>query len=156
MTAADLKTREIVETMVGYQELVEKAVMLAFDPVAHAEGLLPLKAFQVDSRFLQKFHQLESDPSQINRMRARDILVEVRSAASEGGLAAAAAPREVCATETKAQCMRWGCVSVLLSLAGADQHSKRFSLGALSSQLEPGTASPRALLESVADARAFR
>ncbi|KAL8444383.1 hypothetical protein Emag_005478 [Eimeria magna] len=74
---SDCFQREIVESLAAYQELVDKAVVLCFDPQKHAEGKNAFKAFRVNPSFLSKFSAYEADVAQYSKLTAADILTEV-------------------------------------------------------------------------------
>lgn len=74
---SDSKQKEIIESLVAYQELVDKAVVLCFDSQGHAEGRNAFKAFRVNPEFVPKFHSFEADVSQYSKITADEILVEV-------------------------------------------------------------------------------
>lgn len=74
---SDSKQKEIIESLVAYQELVDKAVVLCFDSQRHAEGRNAFKAFRVNPEFVPKFHSYEADVSQYSKTTADEILIEV-------------------------------------------------------------------------------
>lgn len=74
---AELQQKEVLESLVAYQELVDKAVVLCFDAQKHAEGRNAFKAYRVSPDFLHKFHSFEADVTQYSKLSPSDILVEV-------------------------------------------------------------------------------
>ncbi|OEH79399.1 eukaryotic initiation factor- subunit 3 [Cyclospora cayetanensis] len=68
--------KEIIESLVAYQELVDRAVLLAFDPQRLSNGRIPFKAYRVKPEFLPLFHAYEADVAQYSKITAADILVE--------------------------------------------------------------------------------
>ncbi|KAL8273589.1 hypothetical protein Esti_002411 [Eimeria stiedai] len=74
---SDCFQKEIVESLAAYQELVDKAVVLCFDPQKHCEGKTSFKTFRVNPSFLSKFAAYEVDVAQYSKLTAADILTEV-------------------------------------------------------------------------------
>lgn len=73
----DLQQKEVLESLVAYQELVDKAVMICFDAQRHGEACNAFKAYRVSPDFLHRFHIFESDVTQYSKLSPSDILVEV-------------------------------------------------------------------------------
>ncbi|KAL8424933.1 hypothetical protein ACSSS7_008429 [Eimeria intestinalis] len=74
---SDCFQKEVVESLAAYQELVDKAVVLCFDPQKHAEGKTAFRAFRVSPPFLTKFAAYEADVAHYSKLTANDILIEV-------------------------------------------------------------------------------
>eukprot|EP00922_Rhytidocystis_sp_ex-Travisia-forbesii_P041758 GHVS01062399.1.p1 GENE.GHVS01062399.1~~GHVS01062399.1.p1 ORF type:complete len:427 (-),score=104.56 GHVS01062399.1:441-1721(-) len=73
----DLKNKDNIDSLVLYQELVDKAVMLGFDPLLNAMGRMAFKAYRASDEFLSIYHKAEEDCSKYNKLKGKDILVEV-------------------------------------------------------------------------------
>eukprot|EP00922_Rhytidocystis_sp_ex-Travisia-forbesii_P058400 GHVS01086323.1.p1 GENE.GHVS01086323.1~~GHVS01086323.1.p1 ORF type:complete len:415 (+),score=116.06 GHVS01086323.1:191-1435(+) len=77
LSFGDLKNKEHIDSLVLYQELVDKAVMLGFDPLLNSMGRMAFKAYRASDEFLSIYHRAEEDCSKYNKLKAKDILVEV-------------------------------------------------------------------------------
>lgn len=77
LSFGDLRNKENIESLVLYQELVEKAVLLVFDPFFDAMGKDPFKGYRVAEAFLKAYREAEQDPALYNKFRSSDILEEV-------------------------------------------------------------------------------
>lgn len=77
LSFGDLKNKDNIDSLVLYQELVDKAILLGFDPLLSAMGKMAFKGFRVSDEFLAKYHAAEEDVSKYNELKASDILTEV-------------------------------------------------------------------------------
>eukprot|EP00921_Rhytidocystis_pertsovi_P005692 GHVQ01009791.1.p1 GENE.GHVQ01009791.1~~GHVQ01009791.1.p1 ORF type:complete len:449 (+),score=88.84 GHVQ01009791.1:405-1751(+) len=77
LSFGDLKNKDNIDSLVLYQELVDKAIMLGFDPLLNAMGRMAFKAYRASDEFLAIYHSAEEDCSKYNRLKGKDILVQV-------------------------------------------------------------------------------
>ncbi|CDJ68346.1 eukaryotic translation initiation factor 3 subunit 3, putative [Eimeria necatrix] len=72
--AAAALQREIVESLAAYQQQVDKAVLLAFDPAALRAAKNPLTAFRVNPKLL---HALDAEPQVVAKIQNEPVLIQV-------------------------------------------------------------------------------
>ncbi|KYF40354.1 putative eukaryotic initiation factor-3, subunit 3 [Toxoplasma gondii ARI] len=77
LSFGDLKNKDIIDSLVLYQEAIDKAIVLGFDPMLNSMAKKAFKAYRVNPEFVQKYHEFEQDVSKYSKLRAKDILIEV-------------------------------------------------------------------------------
>lgn len=77
LSFGDMKNKDIIESLVLYQEAIDKAIVLGFDPLLHSMAKKAFKAYRVNPDFVQKYQEFEQDVTKYNKLRAKDILIEV-------------------------------------------------------------------------------
>ncbi|CBZ56235.1 DEHA2F06798p, related [Neospora caninum Liverpool] len=77
LSFGDLKNKDIIDSLVLYQEAIDKAIVLGFDPMLNSMAKKAFKAYRVNPEFVQKYQEFEQDVSKYNKLRAKDILIEV-------------------------------------------------------------------------------
>ncbi|PHJ22850.1 eukaryotic initiation factor- subunit 3 [Cystoisospora suis] len=77
LSFGDLKNKDIIDSLVMYQEAIDKAIVLGFDPMLNSMAKKAFKAYRVNPDFVQKYQEFEQDVSKYNKLRAKDILIEV-------------------------------------------------------------------------------
>ena len=69
--------RDVIESLAAYQELVDKAILLCFDPHTLTQGGTPFTALRVTQSFIHKFNACEHDLKEYAKINHNDILQEV-------------------------------------------------------------------------------
>ncbi|AFZ79172.1 eukaryotic translation initiation factor 3, putative [Theileria equi strain WA] len=72
----DLQSKEAIDNLVIYQEVVDKAIMLGFDPVTNT-GEVSFKAYRASDQLLSIYHSAEGDVQKFNALKGTEILEEV-------------------------------------------------------------------------------
>ncbi|EDO08227.1 translation initiation factor 3 family protein [Babesia bovis T2Bo] len=72
----DVQSKEVIDNLVIYQEAVDKAIMLGFDPMS-STGEISFKAYRASDQLLELYHSSNGDITNFNSLKGTQILVEV-------------------------------------------------------------------------------
>ncbi|UVC54628.1 eukaryotic translation initiation factor 3 [Theileria orientalis] len=72
----DLQSKDAIDNLVTYQESVDKAIMLGFDPVT-TSGEVSFKAYRASDQLLALYHTEDQDVRKYNALKGTEILEEV-------------------------------------------------------------------------------
>ncbi|XP_952413.1 eukaryotic translation initiation factor 3, putative [Theileria annulata] len=72
----DLQSKDAIDNLVIYQDVVDKAIMLGFDPVS-TTGEVSFKAYRASDQLLSVYHSSDPDVRKFNALKGTEILEEV-------------------------------------------------------------------------------
>ncbi|KAK2196567.1 bifunctional JAB1-MPN-MOV34 metalloenzyme domain/Eukaryotic translation initiation factor 3 subunit H/MPN domain/eIF3h [Babesia duncani] len=72
----DAQAKEVVDNLVVYQEAVDKAIMLGFDPMT-STGEISFKVYRASDQLLSVYHSADGDVRKFNSLKGTEILEEV-------------------------------------------------------------------------------
>ncbi|KAK1933316.1 hypothetical protein X943_003120 [Babesia divergens] len=72
----DVQSKEVIDNLVIYQEAVDKAIMLGFDPMS-STGEISFKAYRASDQLLEVYHSNPGDVKNFSSLKGMEILVEV-------------------------------------------------------------------------------
>ncbi|GBE58926.1 eukaryotic initiation factor subunit 3 [Babesia ovata] len=72
----DVQSKEVIDNLVIYQEAIDQAIMLGFDPMS-STGEISFKAYRASDQLLEVYHNAQGDVKNFNNLKGTQILVEV-------------------------------------------------------------------------------
>ncbi|GIX61019.1 eukaryotic initiation factor-3, subunit 3, putative [Babesia caballi] len=72
----DVQSKEVIDNLVIYQEAVDMAIMLGFDPMS-STGEISFKAYRASDQLLEVYHGAQGDVRNFNSLKGTELLVEV-------------------------------------------------------------------------------
>ncbi|KAK1444552.1 hypothetical protein BgAZ_104580 [Babesia gibsoni] len=72
----DVQSKEVIDNLVIYQEAVDKAIMLGFDPMS-STGEISFKAYRASDQLLELYQSNSGDVKNVSSLKGTEIFVEV-------------------------------------------------------------------------------